>query len=194
MYIETNITFFRHCQANSPREFEEGIFVFAYLWPNPYYQIDTSLILSSASLATGVTAEESSTQVNTPSPSSASGHSIPTHNPNLGSSLEPAPIKSLLPRPLTASSVNEVLHNIRLGTNLDHYICLEGNITYRDFYNLDQSQNPHLYVTSSGTANGNLYPPCCKKFQGEVEEEAEETVEIPQQVEENLPSPLYQGL
>ena len=45
--------------------------VFGYLWPNPYYQIpeeETAHTLSRVSLATGVTAEEFSTPVNSPSP------------------------------------------------------------------------------------------------------------------------------
>ena len=54
-----------------PHPIENSRIVFGYLWPNQYYQIpeeETACTLSRVFLATGVTASENPTLVNTPSP------------------------------------------------------------------------------------------------------------------------------
>ena len=59
-----------HLNILFPHLIEESRIILGYLWPNPYYQIDEEEILctpSRVSLATGVTASDSSTYTNTPS-------------------------------------------------------------------------------------------------------------------------------
>ena len=64
------IIFRQNTNIEFPHPIKESRIVFGYLWLNPYYQIDEEEIAhapSRVSLATGVTAEEYSTPVNTPS-------------------------------------------------------------------------------------------------------------------------------
>ena len=70
--FSVEITFRQHQNILYPHLIEDSRIVFGYLWPNQFYQIDKEEILhapSRVSLATGVTASEFPTHVNTPSPS-----------------------------------------------------------------------------------------------------------------------------
>ena len=75
---------------------ENSRIVLWYLWPNPYYQIDEEEILCApirVSLATEVTASDSPTEVNTPSPPSTPEHLHKLELP------VPIPTKNLPPLP-----------------------------------------------------------------------------------------------
>ena len=69
--LALEITFHWHLNNLFPHPIEELRIVLGYLWPNPYYQVEEEEEIvhtpSRVSLATGVTASESSTYVNTPS-------------------------------------------------------------------------------------------------------------------------------
>ena len=75
---------------------EDSRIVLGYLWPNPYYQIDEEETLcapSRVSLATGVTASDYPTKVNTPSPPPTPEHLHKLELP------VPIPTKNLPPLP-----------------------------------------------------------------------------------------------
>ena len=130
---------------------ENSRIVFRYLWPNWYYQIpeeETAHALSRVSLATGVTASENPTPVNTPSPTE-SLHKIMGLPPTLPELPELPGISDynrrveVLQQRIEAHNQNirqlptmvdlrveQLLAQIRSGINIDEIAFTEGNITF----------------------------------------------------------------
>ena len=132
---------------------------------------------SRVSLATGVTASEFPTHINSPEPSPSPK---PLHELEL-----PAPISTENPPPLpgiddynrqvavlqqrvqmyneqlhqlpiTAEQrVDQLLARIRSGINLDELAFREGSITYWNLWNIDRNANPQFYTDLSNTVDNN---------------------------------------
>ena len=66
-----------------------------------------------------------------------------------------------------------LLAHIRSRENLDKVAFTEGNITYHQFWRIDQSSNPHLYTKVSLLEDADYQPPCFQDDQSEGEEEEE---------------------
>ena len=125
------------------------------MWPNHYYQVDEEEIicaLSRVSLATGVTASEDSTYTETPSlPSTPeilpqAELPIPPNHCTLG--LHVPPEASTLQLRLTNFNQpplaghlapDQVLIQVRSGVNIDEFIFSEGNIMFRQLWNIDRN-------------------------------------------------------
>ena len=138
--------FFRQHQfVASPREFEGLGIIFGVLWPNTYYLEEENFTLSRVSLATGVTASESSTQFNTPSPPSSSEQQVPSTSQNWW-----PPFAEHL-------TVNKVLKRVHSGIDLDYPAFTEGNITFQNLRDIDWNINPNLYSELSGQTNNNNF-------------------------------------
>ena len=203
------IIFRWHQNILYPHLIEELWIILGYLWPNPYYQIDEEEILhapSRLSLATGVTALEYPTCINTHSPSSSPEplHKLELPVPISTENLPPLPgidnynrcveilqqrieahNQSLHQLPITVEQrVDQLLAHIRSGVNLDKITFREGSITYWNLWNIDCNANPQFYTDSSNTADDNYEQPCLKDL--EQEEEEEEVEESPQPI----PGPL----
>ena len=177
-----------------PHQIEESRIVLGYFWPSPYYQVNKEEIIcapSIVSITTGVTASEGSMYANTPSlpstPEILPQAELPVL-PNyftLGLQVQSELASLLWPinfnRPPFAAdlTVDQVLAQIRSGVDLDQLAFREGNITYQNLWNIDQSANPHLYPKSSIVADNNYEQPFHEASENEAKGEESTPLPIP---------------
>ena len=145
------------------------------------------------SLATGVTASNSSTYANTPSPPSTP-EILPQSElpvPPNTESLPPLPMVNeyrqrvenvrqrvttpFRPSPIAADLlVAQLLARIWSGVDLDQLAFQEGSITYQNLWNIDRNTHPKFYADSSDAADDNFRQPCLEDIEQQGEEEEEE--------------------
>ena len=174
--------------------------VLRYLWPNHFYQVNEEDIIhtpSRVSLATGVTAEEFPTHINTPSPSPSPE---PLHELELPISTENLPPllgiddcnrrvavlqqrvetfnEQLCQLPILAEQrVDQLLAQIQSGINLDQIAFWEGSITYLNLQNINHNTNPQFYTDLSNAVDNNFQQPHLED--SEIQEEEGEVEESP---------------